>query len=98
MPDIEMDGFRFVVTFVAAPGGETGAGMLYGPDGRPAGIEWEQSESAFIMRVGRPAGEGWGAYRVGFRHPVSGPADLRANLAELIGRLRILHERARLVH
>lgn len=76
---------------------ERGAGFLEGPDGSRAGLRWELSEDGpFIARIEKPGERHWGLYRVGFTRPVHTVADLKANLADLLPKLRILYQRARL--
>lgn len=94
LPETELEGFVFGTTALQESGG---AGFLVAPDGTRAGIQWEVAESPFIMRVEPPGQDHWGVYRVGFVTAVNSVDDLRANLAPLVGRLRILHRRARQV-
>lgn len=90
---LQLDGFTFRT---AAPVQlETGGGLLFGPDGSAAGIQWELADSAFIMRVEPPNQSSWGVYRVGFTRRMKGRADLAANLQELLPKLRIIYQRIR---
>lgn len=93
LPETETDGFVFGL--VTPLGAEPGAGFLQGPDGTRAGIQWELSESPFIMRLEGPSGDGWGLYRVGFVKPVASVADLVENLGLLLPKLKVLYSRAR---
>lgn len=73
-----------------------GAGFLQGPDGSRAGLHWALSpDGAYIARAEKPGEDHWGVYQLGFTRPVHSVGDLKANLQELLPRLRILYARAR---
>jgi hypothetical protein len=93
LPETERDGFVFgVITPLA---GERGAGFVQGPDGTRAGLQWELSDSPFLERIAGPDGAGWGVYRAGFTRPMGGVADLVANLAPVLPKLKVLYSRLR---
>ena len=94
LPVTEIEGFVFDTTALLPTGG---TGFLVAPDGTRAGIQWDVAESPYIMRVEPPGQEHWGVYRVGFTTPVTTTEDLQTNLTPLLGRLKILHRRARQV-
>jgi hypothetical protein len=96
--ETETEGFVYGAIIPMEPGREAGAGFIEAPGGARAGLQWERSDTPFIMRIEPPDDSHWGLYRVGFIHPGDSVANLTANLAELVPRLRILHRRARPFH
>jgi hypothetical protein len=94
LPGAELDGFAFGIITPLEPGRPVGAGFVQGPNGARAGLQWELSESPFIMRITPPDGDAWGVYRLGFSQPVATVADLLANLRPLLPKLHILYARA----
>ena len=95
---VEWNGFVFEAVTPLDQRRETGAGLLRGPDGSKAGLQWELAESPYIMRLGGPAEGSWGLYRVGFTRPVASAADVAANLEPLWPKFKVLYERIRGVH
>lgn len=95
LPETEWEGFVFGTITPLEPGRQAGGGFLQGPDGSRCGLQWELSESPFIMRIEGPDAERWGVYRVGFTRPVGRIADLVFNLGEVMPKLKILYQRAR---
>jgi hypothetical protein len=87
-----LDGFRFESLH---QGQEHGSGILWGPDGSRAGIQWEVAESPYIMRIEDPAGGSWGIYRLGFTRPVASEDEVTENLRELLPKLKVLYSRIR---
>lgn len=98
LPETCVDGYTYGAISPLAPGRETGAGFLEAPDGSRCGLQWERSESPFIMKIEGPTDRHWGIYRVGFVCPVDGPGAVHTNLVALIDRLKILHARTKRVH
>lgn len=98
-PPIEETAWEGFIYGAVTPIGQEptrGAGYLQGPDGSRAGLQWELSaDGPYIMRIEKPGEHQWGTYRLGFSHPVRTVADLNTNLAELLPKLRILYQRAR---
>lgn len=95
LPETDRDGFVFGRITPLDEGRQTGAGFLQGPDGSRAGLQWELSDSPFLMKVEGPGGDSWGVYRLGFTRPVGSVGDLMANLEPLLPKLQILYRRAR---
>lgn len=95
IPETEAEGFTYGAITPVGDSADFGTGFLEGPDGSRAGLQWELSETPFIMKLEAPGSEKWGVYRVGFVRPVRSLADLTANLHALLPKLRILYSRAR---
>jgi hypothetical protein len=95
LPETAIDGFVFGTITALDPNRSAGGGYLQGPDGSRCGLQWELSESPFIMRIEGPDAERWGLYRVGFTRPVATSADLVFNLRLVLPKLKILYARAR---
>jgi hypothetical protein len=95
IPETETDGFTYGAITPLGQNPQRGAGYLQGPDGSRAGLQWELTDSPYIMRIEGPDGERWGVYRLGFTRPVTTAADLLANLREALPKLRVLYSRAR---
>lgn len=96
LEETAQEGFVYGAITPVGVEAERGAGYLQGPDGSRAGLQWELSlDGPFIMRIEGPGPDHWGVYRLGFTRPVRSAGDLKANLAELLPKLRILYQRAR---
>ncbi len=81
--------------FTYEPTGEQ-SGFLEGPDGSRAGIHWEFSDDGpFIARLEKPGEKHWGVFRIGISRPVRSAEDLAAGLRELLPKLRVIYQRAR---
>lgn len=90
------DGFVFGTLTPLGADPSRGMGVLEGPDGSRAALEWVVSpDGPYIMRLAKPAERDWGSYRVGFSKPVRTAAELQENLAELMPKLRVLYRRLR---
>jgi hypothetical protein len=94
LPGAELDGFAFGCITPLEAGRPVGAGFVQGPNGKRAGLQWELSDSPYLMRISPPNGEAWGVYRLGFTQPVAHVDDLLANLRPLLPKLQILYARA----
>lgn len=95
LPETEMEGFTYGAITAVGESPMQGAGVLQGPGGLRAGLQWEVTDAPYIARVEGPGPDHWGVYRVGFTQPVRTIADLVANLARVLPKLKILYSRAR---
>lgn len=95
LPGAALDGFAFGTITPPEPGRKAGGGFLQGPDGSRAGLQWELSDSPFIMRIAGPEEDTWGTYRVGFTRPVTDVVSLVENLQAVLPKLKILYARTR---
>lgn len=90
------DGFIFGTLAPLGTDPSRGMGMLEGPDGSRAALEWVVSpDGPYIMRLAGPGERDWGSYRLGFSRPVRTAEEMRENLAELLPKLRVLYRRFR---
>ena len=98
IPETEMDGFTYGAITPVGEHPDRGAGFLQAPGGGRAGLQWELSDSPYIMRLEGPDSETWGLYRVGFTTPVHTIDDLVTNLRALLPKLKILYARSGGIH
>lgn len=97
VPETAADGFVFGLITPLDAERRAGAGFLQGPDGSRAGLQWELSDSPFLMRIEGPDDEGWGVYRAGFTRPAGTVEDLMLNLGQVLPKLKVLYARCRTV-
>jgi hypothetical protein len=90
LDETEVDGFRLgVISGFGEDAGDCGDAFVVAPDGSRAGLVWEVGESAYIREISGFEPGRWGVWEVGFTRPMRTPADARANLEQLLPRLRV---------
>ena len=98
--DIAVDGFHFgtVTDYLQSdsPSGCTlGDAFVEAPDGTRAGLVWEVGDERMFSRIQPPDINRWGVYYFSVRYAVKTQEDMRKNFAEIVPKLKELHEEAK---